>query len=143
MLPPIPKYIETWESVNDPLAQKYPIQLVTKHGKRRANAQFDTFPWLKELIPQVVTISAHDAMVRDIREGDMVRVFNDRGETRVPAKVTKRIMPGVAILPEGAWYDPDTSGVDRGGNANVLTKAEPSPAGSFAYNTALVQIEKI
>jgi anaerobic dimethyl sulfoxide reductase subunit A len=143
MLPAIPKYIETWESPKDPLAKKYPIQLVTKHAKRRANAQFDTFPWLKELIPQAIIISVLDAMARGIKEGDMVRVFNDRGETRIPAKVTKRIMPGVAILPPGAWYDPDEKGVDRGGNANVLTKNEPSPAGSFAYNTVLVQIEKI
>jgi len=73
----------------------------------------------------------------------MVRVFNDRGEVRVPARVTNRIMPGVAMLPSGAWYDPDEKGIDRGGCANVLTKDEPSPAGSFAYNTALAQIEKV
>jgi len=78
LIPPIPKYIETWESVNDPLASKYPIQLVTKHSKRRANAQFDTVPWLKELIPQAIIINVTDAQDRGIRNGDMVHVFNDR-----------------------------------------------------------------
>jgi anaerobic dimethyl sulfoxide reductase subunit A len=73
----------------------------------------------------------------------MVRVFNDRGETITPAQVTKRIMPSVALLPEGAWYDPDEKGIDRAGSANVLTRDEPSPGGSFAYNTVLVQIEKV
>ena len=143
LLPPIPKYIETWESPNDPLAQKYPIQLITNHAKARANAQFFSLPWLKELFPQAVIMSVTDAGARGISSGDMVRVFNDRGETITPAQVTKRIMPGVALLPEGAWYDPDEKGVDRAGCPNVLTRDEPSPAGSFGYNTVLVQIEKV
>ncbi|MFH1123032.1 MAG: molybdopterin-dependent oxidoreductase [Pseudomonadota bacterium] len=142
LLPPIPQYIEPWESITDPLADKYPIQLVTKHAKRRANAQFDTVPWLKERIPQAITMNASDARARGIHDGDMVRVFNDRGETMIPAQLTERIMPGVAILPAGAWYAPDEKGIDRGGSANVLTRDEPSPGGAFPYNTALIQIEK-
>ncbi len=142
LLPPIPKYLETWESVNDPLAAKYPLQLITKHAKRRANAQFDTAPWLKELIPQAVLLSGCDARARNIVDGDQVRVFNDRGEMLLPVQVTERLMPGVAILPSGAWYLPDGQGVDRGGSANVLTRDEPSPAGAFPFNTLLVQIEK-
>jgi anaerobic dimethyl sulfoxide reductase subunit A len=143
LIPPIPKYLEAWEGPSDPLAKKYPLQLITNHAKRRSNTQFETFPWLKELIPQAVSISQADAQARNIHDGNRVRVFNDRGETRTIAKVTKRVMPGVAILPEGAWYEPDEKGVDWGGNANMLTKDEPSPGGSFAYNSALVQIEKL
>ncbi len=142
-LPPIPKYIETWESPNDPLAETYPLQLVTPHDRRRSNAQFDAFPWLREQSPHGVALSTADARARGIQHGDMVRVFNDRGETQVPANVTNRIMPGVASLSEGAWYEPDETGVDKAGHANILTKDEPSPGGAYAYNTVLVQIEKI
>ena len=78
MIPPIPKYIENWEGFNDPLARKYPIQLLTNHSKRRANAQFDTVPWLREHMPQAIIMSASDAENRGIRHSDMVRVFNDR-----------------------------------------------------------------
>ncbi len=142
LIPPIPKYIETWESLNDPLARKYPLQLITPHFRRRAHSQFDNLPWLRELQAQAVTINTLDAERRGIREGDMVKVFNDRGEVVIPALVTERIMPGVVSLPEGAWYTPDEKGIDHGGCANVLTKNVTSPAGAFPSHTALVQIEK-
>lgn len=141
-LPAIPQYVETWESSNDTLAAKYPLQLITTHLKRRANNQFDNIPWLRELEPQEVWINGADAKARDISDGDPVRVFNDRGEMVIPAKVTERIMPGVVDIPHGAWYNPDENGVDRGGCANVLTKAVYSPGGAYAYNTCLVQVQK-
>ncbi len=141
-IPPIPRYIETWESRNDPLITKYPLQLITTHFKRRANAQFDNIPWLRELEPQAALINSADAQARSINDGDIVHVFNDRGKIVIPAKVTERIMPGVVDVPHGAWYDPDENGVDRGGCANVLTKDVPSPGGAFTSNTCLVQVQK-
>ena len=74
-------------------------------------------------------------------DGEPVRVFNDRGEIIIPVKVTERIMPGVVNINEGAWYKPDSKGIDRGGCANVLTKDEHSPAGSWTTNTCLVEVE--
>ncbi len=142
LIPPIPKYIETWESVNDPLAKKYPLQLITTHFKRRAHSQFHNLPWLGEVQTQAVAINTVDAEARGIQHGDMVKVFNDRGEVIVPARVTERIMPGVVDLPQGAWYNPDENGIDRGGCPNLLTKNVTSPAGAFVSNTTLVQVAK-
>jgi anaerobic dimethyl sulfoxide reductase subunit A len=141
-LAPIPKYVEFWESRNDPLAQKYPLQLINTHFKRRALSQFDNIPWLRELMPQAMWINAKDALARGIRDGEMVRVFNDRGEMIIRAKVTERIMPGVVDVPHGAWYDPDEKGMDKGGCVNVLTSDTYSPGGSFTYNTGLVEVAK-
>lgn len=142
-VPPVPKYIEPWEGPADPLRKKYPLQLITTHIKRRIHSVYEKVPWLRELDdPQALTIHSIDAEARGIRDGDLVRVFNDRGETILPAKVTERIMPGVVDIPEGAWYDPDKNGVDKGGNPNVLTKDTISPGGSFPSNTSLVDVVK-
>jgi anaerobic dimethyl sulfoxide reductase subunit A len=143
LCPPVAKYIETWESRNDPLIEKYPLQLISTHFKRRTHGQYDRVPWLRELEPQALSISITDAKPRDIKTGDMVRIFNDRGQVVIQANVTERILPGVVDLPQGAWYDPDKSGIDRGGNPNVLTRDQASPGGSFPYNTCLVQVEVI
>lgn len=142
MLPPVPKYIETWENLNDPLAKKYPLQLITTHLNRRAHTQFDNIPWLRELEAQAMWINSADAKARGICDGDKVRVFNDRGEIIIPAKVTERIMPGVVDVPQGAWYHPDERQVDRGACANVLTKDDISPGGALPSNTSLVQVKK-
>ena len=142
LIPPIPKYIEPWEGPNDPLAKKYPLQLITKHFKRRAHSQLETLPWLREVQKHTLEISTADSKARGIDGSELVRVFNDRGVVIVPARVTERIMPGVVCLPQGAWYTPDEKGVDHGGCAMTLLTNEHSPCGAFITNTCLVQVEK-
>lgn len=141
-LPPIPKYIEPWEGPRDPLTEKYPLQLITTHCKRRIHSNMYNNAWLSELEPHTVWINPVDAKARDIHHGDTVRTFNGRGRVMLTAKVTERIMPGVVSIDQGAWYSPDKNGTDRGGCANVLLKDEHSPAGAFCSNTCLVQVEK-
>ena len=124
------------------VAKKHPLQLVTTHARRRAHSQFDNLPWLRELITQSVQINIDDARIRGISNGRLVRVYNDRGQTVLPAEVTQRIMPGVVNIPQGAWYAADEKGIDHSGSVNVLTEDAKSPAGAFCTNTTLVQVEK-
>jgi anaerobic dimethyl sulfoxide reductase subunit A len=142
LLPAIPKYIEPWENRNDPLAVRFPLQLISTHSRRRANNQFENIPWLRELDNHAIWINPKDAEAREILNGDMVRVFNDRGELLITARVTERIMPGVVDIPYGAWYDPDENGIDKGGSPNILTSEKYSPGGAFPYNTCLVEVNK-
>lgn len=142
-LPPIPKYIESWEGVNDPLANTYPFQLITFHVKNKAHACFEFSPWVNELGPHVVWINSSDAEAKNIGNGDKVKVFNERGVVLIHAFVTERIRPGVVAIGQGAYFQPDNEGIDHGGNCNTLTKDCGSPGGSYVTNSTLVQVKKL
>ncbi len=141
-IPAIPKWIEPWESLNHPLAKKFPFHLISPHPRWRTHSIFNNIPWLRETFSQETTMNASDARRLGLKTGDIVEVWNDRGKVVTPLYVTERCMPGVAVLHEGAWMDLDENGVDRSGNPDFLTKDDPSPAGAFAYNTVLANIKK-
>ncbi len=141
-IPAIPKWIEPWESLNSPKTKEHPFHLISPHPRHRTHSIFNNIGWLRETYEQEVTIAASDAARLGIKTGDTVEVFNARGRVIVPAYVTERCMPGVAVLHEGAWMDLDDKGVDRAGNPDFLTLDEPSPAGAFAYNTVLCNLKK-
>lgn len=141
-IPPVPKYIEPPEGPYDPMGEEFPLQLITTHFRRRVHSIFENIPWLRELEPDALWINPVDAGPRSIKDGDAIKVYNSRGVVAARAKVTERIMPGVVNMQEGAWYNPDNEGVDRGGCANVLTLDAHSPGGAFISNTCLVQVER-
>lgn len=139
----LPIYASTWEGPDDPLRERYPLQMIGHHYKQRTHSTYGNVPWMQEAAPQEVWINPIDAEARDIQLGDMVDVFNDRGRIRLPAKVTTRIVPGVVSVPQGAWYLPNADGVDEGGCVNTLTAYRPSPlAKGNPQHTNLVEIEK-
>lgn len=143
-IPAIPKYVDSWEGPNDPLKAKYPLQCIGYHIKRRAHSTHDTTPWLEEAEKQSIWINPQDAKARGIEDGEKVKVYNDRGVVEIPATVTVRIMPGVVAIPQGAWYTPDSRGVDIRGCINTLTKYHPTPlAKGNPQHTNLVQVERI
>ncbi|WP_242632670.1 molybdopterin-containing oxidoreductase family protein [Thiothrix fructosivorans] len=142
-IPAIPKWIEPFEYLGDKeKTAKHPFHLISPHPRHRTHSIFNNIGWLRETYEQEVTINASDAKKLGIKTGDTVEVFNDRGKVVVPAYVTERCMPGVLVIYEGAWLDLDENGIDRSGNPDMLTLDEPSPAGSFAYNTVLASIQK-
>lgn len=90
-----------------------------------------------------VLINTEDAKELGIKQGDLVRVFNARGEILAGANVSSDIMRGVVQIFEGAWYDPNAEGLCKNGNPNVLTIDLPTSelANGNISHTALVDIE--
>lgn len=142
-IPAIPKYVAVAEGPEDPLKEKYPLQCIGHHSKRRVHSTFDNLPWLEEVDPQRLWMNPQDAAARGIKDNDLVKVFNDRGTVMIKIKVTPRVIPGVCDLPQGGWYSPNSNGVDERGAINTLTTWKPTAlAWGNPQHTNLVQVEK-
>ncbi len=150
--PPHATWMEPVEWLGSEKAKTYPLHLLSPHSKNRLHSQMNNVaPLRKEYTIQdrePVVISAEDAKARGIKSGDVVRVFNDRGQVLAGADVTDKLRPGVVRLCEGGWYDPLEPGKEntlcKYGHVNVLTKDKGSSslAQATIANSALVQIEK-
>ncbi|MEQ6900102.1 DMSO/selenate family reductase complex A subunit [Nocardioides sp. YIM 152588] len=151
-LVPLPEYVETWEGPLETRASdEYPFQVIGHHFKGRTHSSYGNVDWLKQAHHQTAWINTVDAQDRDIENGDLVFVYNDRGTIRLEARVTERVMPGVISVPQGAWFDPKGADevepppeanpdhpVDVGGNTNSLTSLHPSALakGNAPHTTA-------
>jgi len=96
---------------------------------------------------QTMLISPSDANLRGLITGNTARVFNNRGQILVGVQVTSRLAPGVIIVHEGGWYQPQQPGVvgclDLGGNVNCLIAGRSgSPLTAGLIENAAVQVEK-
>ncbi|MDP4197700.1 MAG: DMSO/selenate family reductase complex A subunit [Bacteroidota bacterium] len=142
-IPPVPKYIQEWESPFGKESEKYPLQAIGHHYMSRVHSTHDNNDWTNEAFPQRLFMNPIDALERKIKDGDLVKIFNDRGTIIIPCRLTKRILPGVVDLPQGAWWTPDKDGIDRRGCINVLTSEKWTPlAFGNAQHTIMVQVEK-
>ncbi|HGM5488704.1 TPA: dimethylsulfoxide reductase subunit A [Serratia fonticola] len=141
---PLPVYAAGFESLDDPLSGKYPLLMTGFHYKARTHSTYGNVDVLKAACRQEMWINPIDAQSRGIANGDLIRIYNDRGEVRINAKVTPRMLPGVVAMGEGAWYAPDGSRIDHAGSINVLTTQRPSPlAKGNPSHTNLVQVAKL
>jgi anaerobic dimethyl sulfoxide reductase subunit A len=138
-IPPIPTWVpdDADPAHADP---RHPLRLVTPKSRARTHSIHDNQPILMRADKDDVWLNTADAAARGIADGQRVRVFNDRGETTLPARVTDRIAPGVVSIKEGAWFTPDGAGRDTHGCANVLIADRSSPAGAAPFNTCFVDI---
>jgi anaerobic dimethyl sulfoxide reductase subunit A len=135
-IPPIPTWIEPHAA-----EARHPLMLCSPKSRARTHSIHGNQPLLARVDRDDVWMNPADAAARGIADGQMVRVFNDRGSTRLPVKVTARIAPGVVSIKEGAWFTPDGRGTDTSGCANALTADRSAPCGATTYNTNLVEVE--
>ena len=145
--PAHPAWMPPAEWLGSADAERFPLHLITNQPSTRLHSQMDPGPVsasAKIAGREPIRISAADAASRQIRDGDVVRVFNDRGACIAGAVVDDGVLPNVAVMATGAWMDQSDGEPERQGNPNVLTLdigTSRLTQGSSAQ-TALVQIER-
>ena len=88
-------------------------------------------------------MSTVDAEARGIKSGDTVLMTSPYGKVLRPAKVLPTIVPGAVALQDGAWIRIDEeTGIDLGGDPNILQAPKASGQASQSWTGTLVQVEK-
>jgi anaerobic selenocysteine-containing dehydrogenase len=158
--PPVPHWVEKGETHDESLsserAKKYPLLIMSNHGRWRVHAQCDDISWTREALTCKVTgpdgykyeplwMNPADAAARGIENGDVVRIHNERGTVLGGAYVSERLRPGVVYMDHGARYDPIVPGeLDRGGAINTITphNVTSKNATGMVVSGFLVEVER-
>ena len=147
---PHPMWMEPVERLGGKSA-RYPLHLDSAHPNDRLHSQLCGTK-LRSLYTvadrEPCAINTKDAAARGIKNGDIVRVFNDRGQVLAGAIVTDDVRPQVIRLYEGGWYDPVEGGkvnsLDAYGDVNCLSVGIGTSklAQGNCGHTGLVDVEK-
>jgi len=159
--PPLPKWIEKDISHDERLsserAKEFPLLMMSNHGRWRMHSQCDDISWTREAptckvkgwdgyMYEPLWIHPSTAAKRDIKTGDIVKAFNERGVVLCGAIVWERIMPGVVYVDHGARVDMIIPGkLDRGGAINLISpyNITSKNAAGMATSGYLVEVEKV
>ncbi|WP_170604108.1 trimethylamine-N-oxide reductase TorA [Ruegeria arenilitoris] len=147
-----PKWMEKLErSHGGPGSDKFPLWLQSCHPDQRLHSQMcESDPYRATYAVQdrePVYVNPYDAAERGIENGDIVRVFNDRGQLLAGAVLSDDYPRGVIRIYEGAWYGPvdaTPGSLDTYGDPNTVTLDVGASKLSQATsaNTCIVEIEK-
>jgi len=136
---PLPDYFEPQESLRreSPQSQKYPLYFMTPNTKNRIHSQFNNLQMIRQVSPApFIAIHPGDARLRNIADGETVRIFNDRGELRLPARLDFGLKPGCVAVTNGWW-------IAEGGAVNFLSYGRETDLGyGAAFHDNLVEVEK-
>ena len=140
---PLPGYVPPRESVatNPKLAETYPLNIVSPKSHGFLNSCYANEKHkIKGQGEQFVMISPKDAAARSIREGDPVRVYNDRGDFEGLARVTDDVREGVIVATLGYWRSLNRSD----GSVNSISSAEFCGLGRApTFSDNLVQVVRV
>jgi anaerobic selenocysteine-containing dehydrogenase len=137
---PLPLYTEPVESarrgVPDP--DVYPLYLLTPNTKNRIHSQFNNLKMIRQLSDEPLAyIHPDDAARRGIRDGQWVRVFNDRGELELEARLDNGLKAGCVCVTNGWW-------ISEGGTVNLCSAARETDMGyGAAFHDVRVEVEAV
>jgi anaerobic selenocysteine-containing dehydrogenase len=139
-LDPVASFVPPAESRHAPAARTYPLELLGRKCDNYLNSTFANVGEMQKLeSPARLEISAADAEARGIRDGDAVRVYNDRGAVTLTAHVNGSVQAGV-VAARLNWAKLSTGGV----NVNALTSEILTDIGRGAtLYSCLVEVEPL
>ncbi|MGI9598926.1 MAG: molybdopterin-dependent oxidoreductase [Acidimicrobiales bacterium] len=145
--PAHPAWMEPYERLGTEAAARHPLHLVSNQPRTRLHSQYDHAEpsrATKVADREPARLHPDEAAARGIEDGDVIRIFNDRGACLAGAVVSDSVGRGAIQLSTGAWYDPDESGMCKHGNPNVLTmdKGTSKLAQGPSAHTCLVEVER-
>jgi anaerobic selenocysteine-containing dehydrogenase len=134
-LPPLPD----WEpdAQEDADARRWPLRLLTAPGYFQSHTAFSAIPFLREREGAPCCILHPDeARSRNLRDGERVRLFNDRGAVGLLLRVSDEVQPGVALVP---GQRPDEEAV--AGTINLLCSDRYTDIGEGAtYQSTFLEV---
>jgi anaerobic selenocysteine-containing dehydrogenase len=137
-LDPVATFIPPDESRHTSKAKSFPLELLARKADNFLNSTFSNLPSMQSLEETgLLEMNSADANQRGIHDGDRVKVFNQRGEIELQAKVDGRVSPGVvAAKLNWAKLTPGNR------NINVLTSEKLTDLGNSAtFYSVLVEVE--
>lgn len=138
---PIVTYIRADEFIKNEeneLTKKYPLMAAQRKTHRSVHSSFGKLEWPLEVHGNKPTVMIHpkDAEQRKIKDGDNVKIFNDRGYHKAIANVTTHIKEGVVSLENGWWEQ-------QGGSSSHVTNDKVEILGiGTSINNTLVDVMK-
>lgn len=139
----LPDYLPPYESVasNPDLAARYPLQLISPPARHFLNSSFVNIASLRKQWPEPsLEIHPADAAVRELHAGQMLKVFNARGEFQVKAVITDRVKQGV-VLAYSIWWKKISS---DGKNCNEVASQALTDLGAAAtFYDCLVEVQAV
>jgi anaerobic selenocysteine-containing dehydrogenase len=138
---PLPDYVPPFESPhsNPELAKRFPLNIVSPKPHAFLNSQYgNAADKQRAQGEQLVFLHPADAAARGIGQGEIVRVFNDRGEFRGPAHLENSLMPGLIMANVGHWQNKSS-----GSTVNSITLDHHNELGNAGvYSDNLVEVAK-
>lgn len=138
---PLPAYVPEISGQEDPIRSKYPLQVISGAGHHFIGSSFQHVPRLQAMMSRpTVELSPEEASKRDLKDGDLVRLYNDNGETYCHVVIIAGMLPGLC----GTHKQLNGSRTKGGVNANALNSEILTDFGrSPTFYSALVEIEKV
>jgi anaerobic selenocysteine-containing dehydrogenase len=114
------------------------LQLITGKALHFLNSGYSNMDRHRRRAGELfIEIHPADAGVRGLTAGEVVRVWNDRGEVQAVCSISDRVRPGVVWMPFGGFTD--AGGTRRA--VNVLTAEEPTDwGGGSGFYDAFVEV---